>query len=279
MVKPTSIVNLLQKTNKALHEGESEYEIIPETEEEAAQYLLLLSMGGSDQLDNMLSFDYDQALIQAKVSTYKSLERDKMITEVQKAIIKHFSDDVEVVLTGPPVLDARMLKLMVKGQLQSLALAILCIFVIMVILSRSLIYGIFCTIPVSLTVVLNFGIMGWFKIPLDVASAVIASIAIGIGIDYAIHFFNRYKEELTIGKSVEEALKVTITNTGQAIFYNAAALGLGFLVLIFASMPPLGRFGWLIALTMFFSSTASMTVLPALLLLRDQSREERTESK
>ena len=272
LVKPTSIVNLLRKTNKALHEGEPEYEILPETEEEVAQYLLLLSMGGSDLLDNMLSFDYDQALIQARVASYKSSERDKMIEKVEKAIGKHFSGDVEVVLTGSPVLDTRMLKLMVKGQLQSLALAILFVFVLMIIISRSLTYGTFCTIPVSLTVILNFGIMGWFKIPLDVASAVIASVAIGIGIDYAIHFFSRYKEELAIGKSVEEAIKITISNTGQAIFYNAAAVGLGFLVLIFASMPPLARFGWLIALTMFFSSTASMTVLPALLFLRDRRR-------
>ena len=279
LVKPTSIVNLLRKTNKALHEGKPEYEILPETEEEVAQYLLLLSMGGSDQLDNMLSFDYDQALIQAKVSTYKSLERDKMIEKVEKVIGKHFSSDADVVLTGPPVLDARMLKLMVNGQLQSLALAIVFIFVLMVFLSRSLIYGTFCTIPVSLTVILNFGIMGWFKIPLDVASAVIASIAIGIGIDYAIHFFNRYKEELVLGKSVEEALKVTITNTGQAIFYNAMAVGLGFLVLVFASMPPLQRFGWFIALTMFFSSTASMTILPALLFLYDGRRERKIENE
>ncbi|MCK4312139.1 MAG: MMPL family transporter, partial [Candidatus Cloacimonetes bacterium] len=268
--KPTSIVNLLRKTNKALHEGESEYEILPETEEEAAQYLLLLSMGGSDQLDNMFSFDYDRALIQAKVSTYKSLERDEMIGEVERAIRKHFGGDIKAVLTGPPVVDARMLKLMVKGQLQSLALAILFVFVLMIIISRSLTYGTFCTIPVSLTVILNFGIMGWFKIPLDVASVVIASIAIGIGIDYAIHFFNRYKEELAIGKSVEESIKITITNTGQAIFYNATALGLGFLVLIFASMPPMQRFGLLIALTMLFSSMASMTVLPALLYLKDR---------
>ena len=271
--KPTSVVNLLRKTNKALHEGESEYEILPETEEEVAQYLLLLSMGGSDQLDNMLSFEYDQALIQARMASYKSSERDKMINEVEKAIEKHFSNDVEVVLTGSPVMDFTMVKLMVKGQLQSLALAILFIFVLMVFLSRSLSYGTFCTIPVSLTVILNFGIMGWFKIPLDVASAVIASVAIGIGIDYAIHFFSRYKEELAIGKSAEEAIRITIANTGQAIFYNAIAVGLGFLVLVFASMPPMQRFGWMIALTMLFSSTASMTVLPALLFLRDRRRK------
>ncbi|MBM3240131.1 RND family transporter [Candidatus Poribacteria bacterium] len=270
--KPTSIVNFLRKTNKALHEGKPEYEILPETEEEVAQYLLLLSMGGSDELDNVLSFDYDRALIQARMASYKSSERDKMIHEVEKAIAKHFSSDDEVVLTGSPVLGFRMNQLMVNGQLQSLAVSILAILVVMIILSRSLTYGTFCTVPVTLTVVLNFGIMGWFKIPLDVASATIASIAIGMGIDYAIHFFNRYKEERAIGKSAEESVKITISNTGQGIFYNAAAVGLGFLVLIFSSMPPMGRFGLFIALTMFFTSTISMTILPALLFLRDRRR-------
>ncbi len=64
--KPSSIFNFLRKTNKALHKGKPEYEILPETEEEVAQYLLLLSMGGSDALDRVLSFGYDQALIQAR---------------------------------------------------------------------------------------------------------------------------------------------------------------------------------------------------------------------
>lgn len=275
-----SIVNLLRNTNKALHEGKEEYEILPETEEEAAQYLLLLSMGGSDQLENMISFDYEHALIQSRVSTDKNSARDKMIIKVEKAIEKHFTGDVKVVLTGQPILSHNMDNLLITGQMQSLAVAILFVFVLMIIITRSFTYGAICTIPIVLTVILNFGIMGWFNIPLDVASAVIASIVIGIGIDYAIHFFYRYKEELSAGQSIEESIKITISNTGQAIFYNAAAVGLGFLVLVFASMPPMQRFGWLIALTMFFSSMASMTVLPALLLLRDkQSKNEITKTK
>ncbi|MFH2048052.1 MAG: MMPL family transporter, partial [bacterium] len=205
---------------------------------------------------------------------------DKMIIKVEKAIEKHFTGDVKVVLTGQPILSHNMDNLLITGQMQSLAVAILFVFVLMIIITRSFTYGAICTIPIVLTVILNFGIMGWFNIPLDVASAVIASIVIGIGIDYAIHFFYRYKEELSAGQSIEESIKITISNTGQAIFYNAAAVGLGFLVLVFASMPPMQRFGWLIALTMFFSSMASMTVLPALLLLRDkQSKNEITKTK
>ncbi|MCD4814639.1 MMPL family transporter [bacterium] len=270
--RPASIVNLLRNTNKALHEGKPKFKILPETEEEVAQYLLLLSLGGSEQLDNMLSFDYQHALIQSRVATYKISEREKMIAEIEGAIDKYFDNTTEVVLTGTPILSYRMNKLIVKGQLQSLVLAIMIVLLLMIIISKSLSYGALCAIPIILTVILNFGIMGWFGIPLDVASAVIASIVIGIGVDYAIHFFNRYKEELALGKKVEQALKITISNTGQAIFYNAAAVGLGFLVLVFASMPPIARMGWMIALTMLFSSLASMTVLPALLFLRDRHK-------
>lgn len=192
--KPSSIVNILRNTTKALHEGKAEYEILPETEEEVAQYFLLLEMGGTDMLDNFITFDYDQALIQNRVASATDSKELKMIEEVERAIEKHFRGDVDVVLTGMPVLINTMSKLLLKGQLQSLGLAIMCIFILMVILSRSLTYGIFCTLPVALTVILNFGIMGWFKIPLDTASALVSSIAIGIGIDYTIHFFNRYKE-------------------------------------------------------------------------------------
>jgi predicted RND superfamily exporter protein len=272
--KPSSIVNILRNTTKALHEGKEEFDILPKTQEEVAQYFLLLEMGGADSLDNFITFDYDQASIQVRVASASTLEVEKMVEEVEKAIEKHFSSDTRVVLTGMPVLTGAMDTLLVKGQLQSLSLAILLIFVLMVLLTRSLIYGIFCVLPVSLTVILNFGIMGWFNIPLDIATAMVSSIAIGIGIDYAIHFFNRYREELNIGRSVAEALKITISNTGKAIIYNAVAVGLGFLMLLFASMPPLIRFGYLIALTMFFSSVASMTVLPALLSLdmRDRNR-------
>ncbi|MDA3938537.1 MAG: MMPL family transporter [Spirochaetia bacterium] len=270
--KPSSIVNILRNTTKALHEGKEEFEILPETQEEVAQYFLLLEMGGADSLDNFITFDYDQASIQVRVEGASTLEVEKMVEEVEKAIEKYFNSDTQVVLTGMPVLTGAMDTLLVKGQLQSLALAILLIFVLMILLTRSLIYGIFCVLPVSLTVILNFGIMGWFKIPLDIATAMVSSIAIGIGIDYAIHFFNRYKEELVLGRTSIEALRITIVNTGRAISYNALAVGLGFLMLLFASMPPLIRFGYLIALTMFFSSMASMTVLPALLYLRDRNR-------
>jgi len=93
-----------------------------------------------------------------------------------------------------------------------------------------------------------------------------ASIAIGIGIDYAIHFTSRFRSELREGKRESEALIVTLKTTGRAIVINAITVMMGFIVLVRASMVPIQRFGWLIALLMFISALGALTLLPALIL-------------
>ena len=271
--RPYSIVNVLKDVNEALHEGDPHYKILPSSSGEVAQYLLLLSLGGAEELDRIISFGYDQALIQARVAIIgsSSEEKEKMIENVEESIERNFNNkNTKVVLTGMPVLEQEMTNLLVKGQLQSLAVAVLFVLILMVIVTRSFSYGTFCTIPIVLTVILNFGVMSWLKVPLDVVTAMIACVAIGIGIDYSIHFLNRYKVEKRDGKIIEEAIKVATITTGQAILYNAIAVGLGFLVLVFSSFPPLGKFGWLIALTMLFSSGGALAVLPSMLILRDR---------
>jgi predicted RND superfamily exporter protein len=95
----------------------------------------------------------------------------------------------------------------------------------------------------------------------------IASIAIGIGIDYSIHFTNRFKEEFARNKNVTQALEKTLTTTGRAILINALSVAAGFIILLFAQLIPIQRFGWLTALTMFFSSFSAITFLPALFLI------------
>lgn len=271
--RPYSVVNVLKDVNEALHEGDPHYKVLPSSSEEVAQYLLLLSLGGAEDLDGIISFGYDQALIQARVAIIgsSSEEKERMIKNVEESIERNFNNEnTKVVLTGMPVLEQEMTNLLVKGQLQSLAVAVLFVLILMVIVTRSFIYGTFCIIPIVLTVILNFGVMSWLKVPLDLVTAMIACVAIGIGIDYSIHFLNRYKVEKRDGKIIEEAIKVATITTGQAILCNAIAVGLGFLVLVFSSFPPLGRFGWLIALTMLFSSCGALVVLPSLLILRDR---------
>ena len=110
-----------------------------------------------------------------------------------------------------------------------------------------------------------------FKIPLDAVTVMIGSVAVGIGIDYTIHFNNRFHFELARKQSKGNALNATLQTTGKAIIINAFSVMLGFLTLLFGSIVPMQRFGWLIALTMAISALTALIFLPSLILLTHTS--------
>ncbi len=171
------------------------------------------------------------------------------------------------VQTGMPTIFTRLDESLVRSQVQSLAIAFVLVAIILMVQLRSVGGGLLAVSPIALTVLLNFAIMAYLGVGLDNATMMIASIAIGIGIDYAIHFSNRFKEELSAGRTQTQALEVTLRTTGRAILINAASVALGFIVLLFARLVPLKHFGWLTATTMVFSAAGAITFLPAVLLL------------
>ncbi|NOZ04273.1 MAG: MMPL family transporter [FCB group bacterium] len=155
---------------------------------------------------------------------------------------------------------------MLTSQIRSLFIALGLVLILMVIQFKSVKMGLIVTSPILLTVLVNFAVMGYFDIALDNATMMIASIAIGIGIDYAIHFSSRFKSEIKARKDKLRALDKTLETTGKAIVINALTVALGFMVLTWSNMVPMQLFGWLIALTMGVSAWAALTFLPALIL-------------
>ena len=169
--------------------------------------------------------------------------------------------------TGMPLIFTHMDDSLVKSQLQSLIIAIILVALLLVIQLRSIIGGLIAVSPIVLTVLLNFSLMSYLNVPLDIATILVSSIAIGIGIDYTIHFTSRFKEEFARDKSELEALDKTLNSTGRAILINALSVAMGFIVLMFAQLIPIQRFGWLTATTMIFSAAGAISFLPALILL------------
>jgi predicted RND superfamily exporter protein len=130
---------------------------------------------------------------------------------------------------------------------------------------RSFSAGIVSMIPLLFTVLFNFGVMAYSGKSLDIATLMISSITIGIGIDYGIHFIERYREELRSTVSQSQALLQAAQTTGTGIVYNALALALGFGVMILSAFQGLQNFGLLIAMTMVVSAASAFAVIPALL--------------
>jgi predicted RND superfamily exporter protein len=169
--------------------------------------------------------------------------------------------------TGMPLIYHHLDKSLIESQVQSFVIAAVLIFLILAAQLRSVLAGFLGLIPILLNVVLMFGVMGFTGIPLDVATVLVAGIAMGIGIDYAIHFNIRFKTYYRGPDSVREALDSTFRTTGKAIIINVLAVTMGFVTNMFAELVPLQRFGILVAQTMIGSGLGALTLLPAMILL------------
>ncbi|MCD6295810.1 MAG: MMPL family transporter [Deltaproteobacteria bacterium] len=169
--------------------------------------------------------------------------------------------------TGMPIIYTDLDRKIIRSQASSLSIAILLVFIFLTYRLKSLVGGLISITPILLAILINFTIMAIFGIPLDVVTVLIGSVAVGIGIDYTIHFITRFKVEHAKGKTELEALDKTLETTGKAIVINALSVTMGFLALVLGNIVPMQRFGYLIALTMIISAMASITVLPALILV------------
>lgn len=107
--------------------------------------------------------------------------------------------------------------------------------------------------------------MGFMGINLDLVTSIIASLAVGVGIDYTIHFLTTYREERAKSDDLEWVTRETFRKSGHAIVTNAIAVGFGFLVLCLSKFIVLRFIGVLVAIVMFTSSILAMTVIPGIL--------------
>jgi hypothetical protein len=166
------------------------------------------------------------------------------------------------------------------SQAQSLLFALVFIFVLLTIKLRSWRGGAIGLVPIGLAIVLMFGLMGILGIPINVATVLVGCIALGIGIDYSIHFSVRFTTYYQGSTSAETAVTQTIQTTGLAIVINVLAVTMGFVALMFARLLPLRQFGLLTAIAMIGSGFGALSLLPALILIFPSafSRRTRTET-
>jgi predicted RND superfamily exporter protein len=109
--------------------------------------------------------------------------------------------------------------------------------------------------------------MGLTGIPLNVVTVLVASVAMGIGIDYAIHYISHFNDALKRDFELNSAVEEAVIGSGKAILINFISVSAGFLILVFSDLMPMVYFGALIALSMLGSSMGALTLLPAVLLL------------
>jgi len=166
-------------------------------------------------------------------------------------------------ITGGPVINNYITGKLFNQQSRSTALAFLIVFGLLLLQLRSGKKAVIAMIPIALTVFASFGLMGHFGVPLNIATLMVASIAIGAGIDYTIHFLYRWYNEQ--GQDPAGAIYTTITRTGRGIFLNSVAVAGGIYVLATSNISMLRIFGSLVATVLLSSVVFTMFLLPLIL--------------
>jgi|GEM_PF-1086127 len=175
--------------------------------------------------------------------------------------------EVELRQTGTAKISSNIFNRLVTSVFESLGIALFLVFILLSIQFRSVIGGLISMVPIAFTIICNFCVMGLFGIPLDVATAMIAGVAIGIGIDYTIHIKTRFKKEFSESGDIKKALCATITTAGRAVLINTIAVMMGFLVLLLSEFEPIRRFGYLTALTMFVSALGAIVLFSSIVII------------
>jgi len=265
-----SIADLVMSINAAFGTGRE----IPGEKDMIEQLWFLLD--GNENIQKFVTAELDEAIIISKFISSDNEAKKEFAAYMQKFINKNSNENCLIQVTGMPFIDVTMDRSLINSQTGSLIIAVFFVILIVGFILRSLVSGIYAAIPIIAAITILFGFMGFAKIPLNIATVLVASVAVGIGIDYSIHVITHFKHAIKRGAETAEAISETIEISGKAIIINVFSVSAGFLVLLFSEMVPLQYFGLLISLSMIGSGLGAMTLLPALLIVSNRINNKET---
>jgi uncharacterized protein len=264
--KTVSLADYLRLVNYAYNRYDPKFYTLPKDPYELRMLMnnfkILL---GNDLLRRFLSADYRQAnllMLTHIASTREMLHtRDTILAHVGKNLPKEIHCEV----TGLGMVIADSSHLLTLGQVKSLSLSLVLIFAVMVALFLSSKVGVIAIVPNLFPILVNFGLMGWLGIPLSAATALIASVVIGLAVDDTIHYLVRYNKEFKKDLDKDRAMADTLRRVGRPIIFTSLTIGLGFAPLTFSHFQPTALFGLLMMLTMGAAMIGDLILLPSLL--------------
>ncbi len=263
----TSIVDYIKQMNRAVSEDDKAAYTLPNDANLISQYFLLYSASGDPtDFEEEIDYDYRLALVRARVSTGLFQQNKQVIQSLQAYLEHHFnSPEISASLSGRVNVDYEWLENLLGEHYKGVVLALLLVLLVATVAFRSFYGGLLALIPVLLATLSVYAFMGLSGITLAVGTTMTSAIALGIGVDFAIHTLDRFKLLIKEkGVDPDEALQMIFPSTGRALLFNFFAVFIGFGLLGFSYVPPLANLGILIAFAVLVSFVSSMTVLPAL---------------
>jgi predicted RND superfamily exporter protein len=268
--KVVSVADYVKRVNRELNGGDAAQAIVPAGADAIAQELFLfeLSGDGRSELERIVSSDYSRAQIAVKLASMSSdLVFEQINRAEEEAAAVFAGTGITPTVTGSGRIFATLDHYLVVSQLSSFATAFVTVFAVIFVVFRSARFGLLGIVANALPVCAVLGLMGWLGISLNVATVMVASVALGVVDDDTIHFIGRFRREAARGVGTADAIELATTHEGRASLTTAIINSLGYGVMIFSSYKPTAWFGGLLALTMIVAFVAEVLVVPAVITL------------
>ncbi|MET0081723.1 MAG: MMPL family transporter [Sedimenticola sp.] len=259
-----SMVDFVEEMNWGFNDEQDQFRRLPTERNLISQYLFIYD--GEDLYD-LVDRDFQTGRVSLNLNVHSANEIDRVIDTIREHLDQQIGSNISWEIAGLGRLFADMEVLLVQGQVYSLGGALAIIFILMLILWRSLWHALVCMVPNLSPILLIFIVMGGIGIWLDMATAMIASVAVGIAVDDTIHVFHGFIHRVKKGVKPATALIRTYGQAGRAVMTTTIILTAQFMVLLLSQFVPTGNFGLLTSIGLLTALLFDLMVLPAILII------------
>ena len=264
--KAMSLATILKEINKALNNNDPAHYRVPDDRTLIAQEFLLFTNSGSDDLERVTDSEFRRARLTVKLPFHDA----RLYRPFTALIHEHFArgyPELETKITGMVNLMFTTVNDAIDSMVQSYAIALVVITLLMILLIGNLRLGFLSMVPNLAPIVITLGVMGIFDIKLDLFTMLIGSIAIGLAVDDTIHFMHNFRRYHDRYDDAARAVRETLQTAGRAMLVTSCVLSLGFFIFMFATMSNLVRFGFLTGFTIILALLADFFLAPAMMMV------------
>ena len=255
----------LEWLNRLLHQDDPAFERPAATAAGNAELLFLLAQDDPQILDRWVSLDRRHVRVEVEVQAGTHSYGERVLERVHRLLAADYLRGFGTEVNGPVKVFVQMVEEVQRTQLSSFGSAALMVAVMVAVFLRSLSWALAAMLPTLFPVVVTLGAMGLAGIYLDMGTAMIAAVVLGIAIDDAVHLLTQYRRRLTAGLQPEDAIRASVLHVGRAVVTDSLALSLGFFVLTLSSWESVASFGFLSGVAILVALVSDLVILPAVI--------------
>ena len=272
-----SIANVVEQMHRTVMDDDPQFETVPVERDKVNNLFTMYSMSGDpDDFSSLVDYEYKVGLITAFSKVMTTQEIFAYVNKMTNQVKAVMDPALNIDFTGMIVILRDLVIMVVRSSALSIIFSLIIIGIIASIFFKRILWGILAVIPLSSAVIINFGFMGYFGIELSHITALLSSVIIGVGVDFAIHYISQYRRlSKTIGTN--KLSRSVVDDVGYPIILDAGS-NMGFGALLFSAFVPIQYIGGLMVFAMVSTSIGTLTVLAALAELLKSRLVKRDES-